>query len=140
VFVSSLHQWQKTIHERTILYHDFFTSDHVAFIQVLTLEPEKMRQTMYFSKEVKKMGYNLVGSIVNRATPPWDEKSLQMDKWSQGIKDIYSSYVEYFERPLHQLENLKLKDYVLLPELRHFVSEFDDVVKFSYYLNRQVKL
>jgi len=139
-FFSALSQWQKAIYDRTIRYHDLLTSEQVGFLQVLTLNSEKIRQTMAFSKEVKKMGYNLVGTIVNRADPPWSHEKLEQQQWSKEVQNLYTSYSSYYKNSKKQLDQYDIKNCIYLPEQLDFISEFDGIKKLSYYLGEQVQL
>ncbi len=137
-FFSAIEKFQDKIEGRVNAVHRLLVDPATHFLLVTSFDEAKLKEAEYFSKEIRKGGYQLSGIIINRAFPYWYEAPLENP--SAAVKNLYDNLREYFKvrDQLFQSFSLRMKDegaVVRLPELKNEVANIDGVAELAEHLD-----
>lgn len=140
-FFKNIEHWQHKLEERTIEVHQLLVNTKTHFVLVTSFDEAKLKEGEYFSKEIKKSGYQLSAVIINRAYPAGINLEAEVGNDTE-LKKLYKAFQEYYIKKQNVFKNFAVRmrsQGVIwqLPEMRQDVSDLEGVVKMAEVLKQQ---
>ncbi len=134
-FFLSIQQWQGQLQKRIADMHKLLVHPKTHFILVTSFDEAKLKEAEFFSREIRKSGYQLSGVLINRAYPKGLDLSLQIKGHSE-LENLYVQYQNYLasrEKVYHSFSiRMSGQGQVLkLPELMNPISDLEGVLEMA---------
>jgi anion-transporting ArsA/GET3 family ATPase len=134
-FFKSIQKWQGQLEARIAASHSLLISRGTHFVLVTSFDEAKLKEAEFFSREIRKSGYQLSTVLINRAYP----KGLDLKQKVSDTNDLLHLY-KVFQSLLEQKEKfyqsfsirMSGQGQVLrIPELMNQISDLEGVVEMA---------
>ncbi len=148
-FFKSIQKWQGQLEQRIAASHNLLTSRDTHFVLVTSFDEAKLKEAEFFSREIRKSGYQLSTVLINRAYP----KGLDLNqKVSDGndllhLYKVFQSLLEAKEK-FYQSFSIRMSNsgaagvstgakstsrgqVLRIPELMNQISDLEGVVEMA---------
>ncbi|MGZ5279338.1 MAG: ArsA family ATPase [Pseudobdellovibrionaceae bacterium] len=134
-FFQSIQQWQGQLEKRIAEMHKLLVHPKTHFVLVTSFDEAKLKEAEFFSREIRKSGYQLSGVLINRAYPKGLNLSLKTPGHSE-LEKLYHQYQNYLasrEKVFHSFSiRMSGQGQVLkLPELMNPISDLEGVLEMA---------
>lgn len=140
-FFKNIEQWQHKLEERTTEVHRLLVNAKTHFVLVTSFDEAKLQEGEFFSKEIKKAGYQLSAVIINRAYPAGINLEATVPEGSE-LGSLYRKFQQYYIKKQNVFKNFAIRMrsqgvIFQLPEMRQDISDLEGVVKMAEILKQQ---
>jgi anion-transporting ArsA/GET3 family ATPase len=137
-FFQKIHAWQGKLEARATEAHRLLVSTNTHFLLVTGFDEAKFKESLGFTQEIRKTGYQISGVIVNRAFPNWfqeahPEGSALQKKFEHYYQERQKTIDNFAERLGNEIS------VVTLPEQNEDVHDLEGVVGLSKIFETRIK-
>jgi anion-transporting ArsA/GET3 family ATPase len=130
-FFSRIQKKQKDLEARVVGAHQLLVDPNTHFVLVTSFDEAKLKEAQYFSKEIRRGGYQLSTIFINRAYPKGVDLSYSPIQKNQ-VTQLYEKYQTWLrdKQALYQEFSIQMSRdgrVIQLPELLENVSNLDGV-------------
>ncbi len=141
-FFKSIQNWQMKLEGRIGQVHSLLVDSGTHFVLVTSLDEAKLAEAQFFSREIKKGGYQLSTVIINRAFPKGLDLATKFDG-STELEQLYKKFQEYQlgreQSYLDFVQKMSAGRTILrLPELINNISDLEGVVEMANNIEQVV--
>lgn len=104
-FFESIEELSQSIRERSASVQNLLSSKRTAFVLVTSFDETKLEEASGFNSLLKKYGYRVAMTIVNRAFPFQKESGVRVERGE--IERLYNQLVSYYEDRLELAKSLR---------------------------------
>lgn len=134
-FFQSIQQWQGQLEKRITEMHKLLMHPKTHFILVTSFDEAKLKEAEFFSREIRKSGYQLSGVLINRAYP----KGLNLSVKAKGNSELEKLYLQYqyylsAREKVYQSFSIRMNgqgQVLKLPELMNPISDLEGVLEMA---------
>lgn len=134
-FFKSIQQWQGQLEKRIADTHKLLVDPQTHFVLVTSFDEAKLKEAEFFSREIRKSGYQLSAVLINRAYP----KGLDLNQKVEGhnpLEKMYQTYQSYMrsKEKVYQSFSIRMSgqgQVHRLPELLNPISDLEGVVEMA---------
>lgn len=134
-FFRSIQQWQGQLEKRIAEAHKLLVHPSTHFVLVTSFDEAKLKEAEFFSREIRKSGYQLSGVLINRAYP----KGLDLGMFVAGRNPLelaYNQYQNYIKSRDQVFQSFSIRmsgqgQVLRLPELMNPISDLEGVVEMA---------
>ncbi|MEZ0392972.1 MAG: ArsA family ATPase [Pseudobdellovibrionaceae bacterium] len=134
-FFQSIQQWQGQLEKRIADTHRLLIDPQTHFVLVTSFDEAKLKEAEFFSREIRKSGYQLSGVIINRAYPKGLDLKLQA-KGQGPLQELYRQFQSYLQEKEKVYHSFSIRmsgqgEVLRLPELMNPISDLEGVVEMA---------
>lgn len=139
-FFKNIQQWQSKLEQRISDVHKLLVDPNTHFVLVTSFDEAKLQEAEFFSREIRKGGYQLSGVLINRAYPKGLDLSQKVQD-SNSVERLYSVYQNFLKLRESGFNRFSIRmsgatgaagGYVIrLPELMNNISDLDGVAEMA---------
>lgn len=128
-FFINIEQWQEQLLKRTVDVQRMMVSPSTTFFLVTSFDQAKLKEADFFSRQIRRGGYNIGAVILNRVFPYWfDMTSDQVVSSYLDLQKVYEQMRSYYlkkDRLYKNFESTIGKDVRVfrIPDLPHDISD-----------------
>lgn len=134
-FFQNIQQWQAKLEQRIGDVHKLLVSPGTHFVLVTSFDEAKLKEAEFFSKEIRKGGYQLSAVLINRAYP----KGLDLEEkttTTTALARTYRQYQALLSEKERAYQNFSIRmssqgQVLRLPELMNNISDLDGVAEMA---------
>ncbi len=138
-FFKNIQQWQSKLEQRIADVHNLLVHPSTHFVLVTSFDDAKLKEAEFFSKEIRKGGYQLSGVLINRAYP----KGLDLRQKVQdhnSVEHMYNVYQKFLKEREEGFARFSIRmsgsglasnPVLRLPELMNNISDLDGVAEMA---------
>jgi anion-transporting ArsA/GET3 family ATPase len=99
-FFLNIEQWQGKLLQRTVEVQRMLVAPTTRFFLVTSFDQAKLKEAEYFSREIRKGGYQLDTVILNRVFPHWLDLRVGYEGSTaeQDLAELYSQMKSYYNQ------------------------------------------
>ncbi|WP_413585696.1 ArsA family ATPase [Bdellovibrio sp. HCB274] len=146
-FFINIEQWQGKLLQRTTEVQRMLVAPTTRFFLVTSFDQAKLKEAEFFSREIRKGGYNLDTVILNRVFPHWLDLRVGYEGGTaeQGLVDLYmqmKTYYNHRDAIYRQFEKKMSRDARVLriPDLVKDVSDLSGLEEISALITEEEKV
>ncbi len=134
-FFLSIQQWQGKLEKRIGEVHKLLVNPKTHFLLVTSFDEAKLQEAEFFSKEIRKSGYQLSGVLINRAYPKGLDLSVQTLGKSE-LENLYAKFQGYIRDRERVFQSFSIRmsgqgQVLKLPELMNPISDLEGVLEMA---------
>ncbi len=134
-FFQSIQQWQGKLEKRIADMHKLLVHPKTHFVLVTSFDEAKLKEAEFFSREIRKSGYQLSNVIINRAYPKGLDLSLKLGGGNE-LENLYLQYQNYLadREKVYQSFSIRMSgqgQVLMLPELMNPISDLEGVLEMA---------
>lgn len=136
-FFFNIQSWQSKLQDRTAAVHRLLVGTKTHFCLVSSFDEAKLKEAEFFSREIKKGGYQLSSVIINKAYPKWLDPQLnapsdQQRTGNTALHSLWNQMTDYYRQKDTCNRSFAAKmssrcPVLKLPELEHDIADFQGV-------------
>lgn len=139
-FFKNIQTWQSKLEQRISDVHKLMVDPKTHFVLVTSFDEAKLQEAEFFSREIRKGGYQLSGVLINRAYPKGLDLSQKVQD-SNSVERMYETYQNFLKEREKGFNRFSIRmsgasgatgGHVLrLPELMNNISDLDGVAEMA---------
>lgn len=134
-FFQNIQQWQSQLEKRIADAHSLLVHPKTHFVLVTSFDEAKLKEAEFFSREIRKSGYQLSTVLINRAYP----KGLDLNQKVAGtnaLEKLYQTFHNYLEDKERVFDSFSIRmsgqgQVIKIPELMNPISDLEGVVEMA---------
>jgi len=143
-FFEHIQSWQGQLEERVSSVHRLLVHPRTQFFLVTSFDHAKLKEAEYFSREIKKDGYQLSAVIMNRSHPEWlDLRQAEALSSTSELAQLYNEMKKYFQERDQQYSQFSgrmssIPTVIRLPELDEDICKISDIIHFADVFQKEL--
>lgn len=131
-FFIRIEEHRDKLQERVLASQSLLMSERTEFYLVASPDPVKLKEAQRIAKSIKKNGFHLEQTIINRSQPLWAYRVEANSIRNAQLKDFSLEMREYYTQVTQDFK--KYGPHIEVPECEEDIASLKDVVHLTKYL------